>query len=845
MKNSVFITTAGVSVIFSLMIAQSAIAQSANPATSDSDADASSEIGSAADLRISPRIGVGYTTSGAGFDGITRFEGFLPFRQIPGQDITYFEPRFTLDNDGNVGGTLLFGHRAYSEVSDRIWGGYASVDNRRTDHSDFYQLGLGLESLGEVWDFRLNGYIPLGDTRQLVEDRSFDTGFDLSSGFEGNLFVLSSRREQQRVRIREAALGGFDAEVGARITEWNDGDGDLRGYTGLYFYDAKGTNSSLGWRLGLDVRPVQNIVLGISVQDDDIFGTNVVGSFSLTWPRVRSRGPIIDGQEVIARLGEPTRRTPTIAVDTQEDIETTIEETIAPLMNPEEEEPYRFVHVTLGRGSQGDGTFENPFGSLQSALDDSISDGSGIVYVDAGSNPEIPAFTIPDRVRVLSQGPVQFLAGMPFPGFPEAASRLPFSPVVNFNDGILVRLPLSEDGNFPIIRDVGATNLVTMGDRTVLSGFQILDAPNNAVAATSVENVEIRDNTITNAGDRGVFLNDVSGSVVMLDNIITGSRGGASSGQGILIANQSSEAIEVTIENHRIQDNRIGIEIIADGNLPQALDPSQIVNIDTTQIRNSREQGLSAQTNELGNQQISFTQGSIFASGAEGVFVQASNVGSQEVTLEDSTIANNGDSGIRVVGGIPNGSSTAAQEVFINRNRIEQNGGAGIEIEGNEGVAQEFAIGNNLIQNNAGGGIQAIARNFSFQEYVSDDANNSLGISNNIIQNNGGQGIVLRAENAATLIADIQGNTLSGNETGGQPDLDVSLDENTNDVCAVLINNSAENGIRLSNNVGGVAGFFEVGNLTMVPTLNSGDVSFLPDISTFTNIPDAASCFEN
>ncbi|HHP7243361.1 MAG TPA: hypothetical protein ACFE0H_01610, partial [Elainellaceae cyanobacterium] len=197
MKNSVFLTAAGLSILFSTILSRSAIAQSTNPATPHADTDASSEIGSAADLRVSPRVGVGYTTSGAGFDGITRFEGFIPFRQVPGQDITYFEPRFTLDNDGNVGGTLLFGHRAYSEASDRIWGGYTSLDNRRAEHSDFYQLGLGLESLGEVWDFRLNGYIPLGDTRQLVEDRSFDTGFDLSSGFEGNLFVLSSRREKQ------------------------------------------------------------------------------------------------------------------------------------------------------------------------------------------------------------------------------------------------------------------------------------------------------------------------------------------------------------------------------------------------------------------------------------------------------------------------------------------------------------------------------------------------------------------------------------------------------------------------------------------------------------------------
>lgn len=844
MKTSVFLSAFGLLLLANAVLQQEAIAQT-TPSNSDSNGDTVSATGTAADLRISPRLGVGHTTSGAGFDGITRFEGFVPLRQNAGHDITFFEPRLTVDNDGHVGGTLLFGHRAYSQASDRIFGGYVSADNRRTDDSNFYQLGLGLETLGDVWDFRINGYIPIGDTRQLVEDTTFDTGLEISSGFQENLFVLSSRREQRRIRIREAALGGFDAEVGARIVTWNQGDGDLRGYAGLYFYDAKGTDSALGWRLGLDVRPVQNLVLGITVQDDDIFGTNILGSISLTFPRVRPRGAIADDQEVIARLGESTRRTPTIAIDTQREVDITIDQITAPLMNPEEEEPYRFVHVSLRRQTQGDGTFENPFNTLQAALDDSVSDGNGIVYVDAGSNPEIPAFTIPNRVRVLSQGPVQTLAGMPFPGFPDTASRLPFSPVVNFDDGILVRLPFSNDGNFPIIRDVSATDLVTMGDRTVLSGFQIADAPGNAVIANSVENVEIREVTITNAGERGIFLNNVEGSVVMLNNGISGSRGGTNSGQGILISNQSNDAVEVTIENHQIRNNRRGIEIIADGVLSEALDPSQIVDINTTRVQNSQEEGLLIRANDLGNQRISFRDGRIESSGSDGIFMYATNTGSQEVAIEDSTIANNSGTGIRAIGGVENGSTTAAQEVFINRNVIDGNGGAGIEIEGNEAVAQEFGIGDNIIQNNDGEGIRAIARNVAFQEYVTDDANNSLGISNNTIQNNGGQGIVLQAENSATLIADIQDNTLSSNETGGQPDLDISIAENTNDACIVLVNNTTADGIQLSNNVGGVAGLFEVGNLPTVYSVNNATVTLLPSIASFTNIPNATSCFNN
>ncbi|MGF1496159.1 MAG: right-handed parallel beta-helix repeat-containing protein [Elainellaceae cyanobacterium] len=803
--------------------------------------------GSAADLLIPARAGVGHTSSGAGFDGTTRFEGFIPLRQSPGRNITFFEPRFLLDNDGQIGGNLLFGHRAYGRKRDRIWGGYLSLDNRETDESDdFYQLGLGFETLGNLWDFRVNGYVPLGDTSQIVEEELLSsTRSGISTGFEGNLLVLSSREERRIRQVQEIALSGFDAEVGVKVLDWNDGDGDLRGQAGLYFYDAEDVDSTVGWRVGLEVRPVQNIVLGVTVQEDDLFGTNVIGSVTLTFPRVRPRGPVPEDIELVARLGEPVRRVPSIAIETQEDIEIEVDEVEMPLMNPEEEQPYRFIHVALGQGN-GDGTFENPFGTVEDALDATVSDGNDIVYVDAGSNPDIPAFTIPDRVRVLSQGPEQLLAGLPFPGFPEAPARLPFSPVINFDDGILVRLPLSDDGNFPIIRDPSASDLVTMGDRTVLSGFRLEDAPNNAVAARSVEDVEIRDNTITGAGDRGIFLSNVSGSVVLFDNSITNVQGGADAGQGILISNTTSEAVEVTIERHAISDTRVGIELDVTGDPAQGTNPSQIVEIRDTDIATSQDEGFLIEAIDLGNQQVTFTEGSILNSGAEGVFVRALNVGSQEITIEDSTIANSGGSGIRVIGGVPNGTSTAAQEVFINRNLIEFNQGAGIDIEANEVVAQEFAIGDNIIQNNAAEGIRAIARNVAFQEYVTDPTNDSLGISGNIIRNNGAQGINLDATDTATLVADIQNNTLSGNVTNGGPDLEVTTNANTNDACTFISGNTSATGIQLVNNPTGIASFFEVVDLPNIFSLNTGTVTLLPDISAFTNVPagdTALSCF--
>jgi trimeric autotransporter adhesin len=795
----------------------------------------------APDLRISPRLGIGHDSSGAGYDGFTSFEGFVPLRQTPGENLTFLDTRLLLDNDGKLGGNLILGHRFYDLKRDRIWGGYLGLDLRNTDVSSFSQLGLGVESLGEVWDFRINGYLPL-TSRQLVDEQGIGTGkVRVSTQFQDHLLLLSQERQQTIARTWEAALGGLDAEVGGRLAHWQGGD--LRGYGGLYFYDAAGTEGTLGWRLRLEGRATDDIRLGVSLQDDDKFGTNIAFSLGLTLPRVHPRGPITEAETVVARIAEPIQRTNAIALDRQQETEIKVERTTRPLMNPEEEAAYWFQHVTLG-AQGGDGTFERPFGTMQAALAATRSDGNDIVYVDQGNNAAIPAFTIPDRVQVLSQAPDQILAGMPFPGFSSRQVRLPFSPTFNFNNGIRVRLPLSRDGNFPTIQDSNANNLVTMGDRTTLSGFQLADARENGIVGSNVANVEIRDNTITNAGDRGIFLENVADSVVMFDNRVTGSRGGTGSGQGILIRNDGDTSVEVTMTNHQLTNNRVGLELAASGNGVERQGDSQRVTITNATIQNNREQGLQLSAEQFGNQEVTLTRGVISNNGADGVRLQGNRAGSQEFTIGSSTINQNAGHGIRVQGGNLGGASTAAQEVFIQDNAIERNGGDGISIESNEVSAQEFAIERNSIRNNGGAGVRGTANNVSFQEYVSDSSNGSSGLGSNIISGNGDQGIDLTANDSATLVADIQANRLEGNRTGGRPDLEVTSTSNSANVCTVVLGNISLAGIRLDNNTTGViSGLFEVGEIGRVASQNTGAVVFSPNLSAFTNKPGATSCF--
>jgi trimeric autotransporter adhesin len=456
--------------------------------------------GSAVDLKIMPRLGVGYSTSGAGYDGFTRFEGFVPLLQNPGTNLTFLEGRLLLDNSAQLGGNLLLGHRLYNSQLNRTFGGYLSYDNRNTGKSSFNQLGLGFESLGGVWDFRANGYIPLGSSRKLVSESSFDTGLQTSGNpfFQGNYLITQAIRESQQIRRYETALGGFDIEAGAKIAKLGN-SGDLRGYGGVYYYTGKGTDSALGWRVRMEARPTDNLNFGLAVQDDRIFGTNVLFNVGITFPGTRPKRFKNESESVVARLGESISRTNSIAVDSQTEATSFSQNVTVAATNPQTGAPYVFQHVNSGQAG-GNGTFENPFGAIDAALGATQSDGNSIVYVSSASNsPALSSFQIRDGVQVLSSGFVQEILTREFG---------------------LVRLPGSGSGNLPNV-----AGSVTLGNNTVLSGFAIASTNAPGIEARNINNAVIRDNTVISTAQTGVRLENVTGTVALNNNTITSNNG--------------------------------------------------------------------------------------------------------------------------------------------------------------------------------------------------------------------------------------------------------------------------------------------------------------------------------
>ena len=867
--------------------------ESALPESSIADAHSLSEESEtiSEDLGVSHLIGIGYSSSGPGYDGFGRFDGFIPVWQELGEDVVFLETRLLIDNGAHLGGNLLLGGRHYDPERNQILGGYTSFDTRSTGDSTFYQLGVGFERLAN-WDLRVNGYVPLGNTQQRVSATDFvDTGLNgITTGFEGRQLILNADIEQTRFLDREIAFAGFDIEAGGVLARWKQGE--LRGYAGTYLYAADGQGTTVGGSARLDIRPRPNIKLGIGVRGDERFGTNIIATVGATFPSIRPNRELDEKERVIARLGENVFRDNAITVDTVTETDIGSRTETSPLFNPEEEQPYRFTHVTLGAAG-GDGTFENPFGTVAEALAATVGDGNDVVYVDGEAGIPIPAFAIPDTVRVLSQGPRQVLAGqvelseqteqvltnlisglsqesqqalseLKFPGISFGNARLRFSREANFT-GINVELPSSGDGVFPTIAGGGDT-LVTLGNNTVLAGFQLQDAAANAVLGSEVTNVELRNNAISWSGANtanGILLDNVGGSATLFDNSVSGA-----GDRGISIQNTSLEqSVQVAIEGFQVEGGDVGVEVVADGLTVQEviIGPSNPFNTSVgvaagtslnDEITGNASEGLIVQANNSGIQELDFNNGSITNNGA-GVVINATDEGIQgPISFTDSVISDNRGNGIEVNGGIPGlaGAFTfVSQEVSVNNSQIERNQGDGINIEAFGIAIQGFSIGNSTIANNTGAGIRSTAGGDSQQEFNPNTGGFNLAIGNNTITGNGDSGIILDVGDngilfpAATLLAEIEGNTLSGNG-GADGDIVVTAVDTNASACVYIVDNTVPAGINLTIDAPPV--LFEVQDLPnfvdingLSPINNSAPVTLNPAPAFFTTPSGDGVCF--
>src|SRR5262245_45071592 len=211
-----------------------------------------------------------YNTESYGQDGQGNFS--LGTMQVLAFDdaTTFFDGQVTMNDEDGVGFNLGVGYRwmtypGYS-LDGRMEGVSLWVDGTHTHAGNFFpQIGLSYESLGEMWDFRANGYIPVGDDEQVGQFSPTD-----QIGFQG--FSLA----QVTVATADQSFFAADLEIARRLGP----ERDAWGFAGPYFV-ANDHEDSAGARVGVRGYAYPDLAVQFAVSHDDVFDTNA--TFAVVW----------------------------------------------------------------------------------------------------------------------------------------------------------------------------------------------------------------------------------------------------------------------------------------------------------------------------------------------------------------------------------------------------------------------------------------------------------------------------------------------------------------------------------------------------------------------------------
>ncbi len=461
---------------------------------------------------FTPRVGLQHRSQGYGYSrGYSSLESFVPLFQDDIFWMTAFQGNFIVDNGGELGGNLGLVNRKYMESMDRIFGFNTFYTIREEDGNNFNQLGFGIETLGPRVDWRMNGYLPVGD--DLFIARNTTITYAAFSGRDVLINFLANK-----------ALAGFDTEVGVLIPGVMD---NLRAYGGFYHF--RGDNSKDLWGIQgrLEAQVQQSMTVHCGITSDRTFGTNVVvgaGIYFPSWgPRQSTgRGSVAD------RMAQAVWRNDNVTIERGE------------LKNPipatwGDGSRIDVVHVDSTAPAAGDGTLILPVNTFAAAQ---LLDGPGsLLFVRANSTFNGEGVVLEDRQQLLGEGIPHIIQ----------SQYGPFTlPTVTDPKDILALPTMS---NAP-------GNAVVVGNDSVVSGFNIFAPGGNGIIGDNVRNVAVDHVQISGANGSGITLTNASGNLTFTDNFLISNNGRGLSVQTSVAATDNV----LTISDNTVLENAdIGI----------------------------------------------------------------------------------------------------------------------------------------------------------------------------------------------------------------------------------------------------------------------------------------------
>lgn len=444
------------------------------------------------------RVGARHIESkGVGYgQGYTTVEGFFSTpKSLDSCLVPFIDLRGHVFNNGKLAANAGLGLRL---VNSRVWGINSYYDYRKTERYHYNQVSVGLESLGKLWDFRINGYLPVGKKESSLYHTKFHE-------FEGNHMILRSKRE--------FAMKGLNAEAGAHF--------DLpKGMTcyvaaGPYYFEGEGKNA-IGGEARVKVMLHKYVGAQVNGSYDSAFKGIIQGELRLTYPFgpknhtvKKLRGSCPDTQILRTVAMQPVDRSEIIVTDRKHKYTTAI--------NPDTNEPFFFIFVD--NTSSSNGTFESPYHTLLAAEQNSkVND---IIYVFPGDGTDTgmdDTIFLKDAQRLLGSGMSHtFVTTLGSVQTPQLSTTFP---------------TISNAGEFE--------DVITLDDDNEIAGFIInqLQSGKAGIIGADITNTSIHNNRIITSDDGEAITllsSDQIGTITISDCELLGSDDSITT--GVLLTN--------------------------------------------------------------------------------------------------------------------------------------------------------------------------------------------------------------------------------------------------------------------------------------------------------------------
>lgn len=785
-----------------------------------------------ATIRHIERGGIGYET------GYTTFETFFASDPTAWSMTPFLDIRGHLFDNGKWAANGGFGLRAVWQ--DRVYGINTYYDYRNGGRFHANQIGVGLETLGERLDFRLNGYLPFGTKTSAPYGFVFGT-------FSGHSLLISQNIQ--------SALKGANAELGFHFG--TSERFDFYAAAGPYYFIGEATAATWGGKARISGTYKELISLEFSDSYDRTFHNQFQGQISLSF----SFGPKSKGKELGSARKKANRLTDRMvqSIDRQEIIVINQAKKQSPAINPATGQPYFFVFVD--NTSSSEGTYESPYPSLVEAQ--SNSSPYDIIYVFPGDGTTAGM----DNGIVLKAN--QKLWGSGLSHSLQTSQTTLSIPALSTTLPTMTNTDVDTDGN-----------AITLSSYNSISGIVIHSAMNDAIYGIDVQDLEVSFCTFENTNTFPIevtFSNHSSISVT--NNQFLNNANGVSltlNGTSILscLANRfegqtsvSNVPLEISahhntftaqIENNLFSDNttgsvRFSLDEVIDGEI---LLVNNVITENGTGSQASLGSSFAVLLNGTTDHCSIALQDNLFSGNASNALYlhTSGQFAALEVTASANTFSNNGgsaivlatpvdaltllvadnqinscnDNGIAVI----SSSASTSGTITIEKNIITQIGNASNGIAINQDFSSlHLTIVGNEIDGCEGTGIISYAPTGidSLQLTVSG---NAIGHCQNL-SSNGSSGLDL--EQYRTFIGLISDNTLAEN-IGTPVFIGSTLPAPT--VCLTVTGNT-NSGDYLLTNPGD--GLFRLSPCN-VDGANGGTMNTSGTIELVQSCPDAVSC---